>query len=84
MPRLLFFFLLGLVLYLILRKVIRKPDPKPGARREEVQTFRDPVCGVYVTPEDAVVGKLDGERLYFCSIECLEKYRKNLENTSKE
>lgn len=82
MPRLLFFFLLGLALYLLLRKVLRRPDPKPGVGREEVQTFQDPVCGVYVTQEDAVIGKIDGERLYFCSMECLEKYRENLENTS--
>ncbi len=84
MGRLLFFFLLGLALYLILRTVLRGPEKRTTTPREEVQTYRDPVCGVYVTPEDAVIGNLDGERIYFCSMECLEKYRRNLETAAKQ
>lgn len=37
------------------------------AKRESVvnplkytETFQDPVCGVYVSPEDATVGRLEG------------------------
>lgn len=51
---------------------------QPAAKGEE--TFRDPVCGVYVSGEDAVIGRYEGERLHFCSMECLEKYRERLEN----
>jgi YHS domain-containing protein len=50
----------------------------PEPVREE--TYRDPVCGVYVTEDDAVIGRLEGERLHFCSMTCLEKYRESLEH----
>ena len=46
----------------------------------EDETFQDPVCGVYVSPEDATVGRLEGEKLYFCSVACLEKYQERLNN----
>jgi YHS domain-containing protein len=45
-------------------------------------THRDPVCGIYVSEDDAVVGRLDGQRHYFCSMKCLEKYREQLDHTS--
>ena len=48
---------------------------QPGAAET---THRDPVCGVYVTEEDAVVGTLKGERHYFCSHSCLEKFQEQL------
>jgi YHS domain-containing protein len=44
-------------------------------------THRDPVCGMYVSEEDAVVGKLDDQRHYFCSMACLEKYREQLDHS---
>ncbi len=42
------------------------------------ETFQDPVCGVYVAADDAIVGRINEERLYFCSMNCLEKYREKL------
>jgi hypothetical protein len=33
---------------------------------------------MYVTEDDAVVGRLDDRKVYFCSMECLEKYRETL------
>jgi YHS domain-containing protein len=59
-----------------------------GRQREEVhplpprgeETHRDPVCGVYVAEQDAVVGRIDEQRYYFCSMSCLEKYREQLEH----
>jgi YHS domain-containing protein len=61
-----------------------------NARKQEEQTLpptgeethRDPVCGVYVADEDAVVGRIEGERVYFCSMACLEKYQQQLETKS--
>jgi YHS domain-containing protein len=44
------------------------------------EAFQDPVCGVYVSPADATVGVLEGEKLYFCSMHCLEKYQERLHN----
>lgn len=44
------------------------------------ETVQDPVCGIYVDREDAVVGVLEGKRLYFCSMDCLDKFRDQLEH----
>jgi YHS domain-containing protein len=44
-------------------------------------THCDPICGVYVSEEDAVIGTLDGHRHYFCSMNCLEKFREQLDHT---
>lgn len=80
---------IGLLLYIGYRIVIaltsaKKPLEKPGESRgyAGVETHRDPICGVYVSEEDAVVGKLDGQRHYFCSMKCLEKFREKLDHTS--
>lgn len=56
------------------------PLEPPEPPREE--TFQDPVCGVYVTEDDAVIGRHEGERIHFCSMACLEKYRQRLEDAS--
>ena len=48
--------------------------------QDAAETHRDPVCGMYVSEEDAVVGRLDGQRHYFCSLDCLEKYREQLDH----
>ncbi len=40
--------------------------------------MKDPVCGMYVSPEKAA-GKSEhqGETYYFCSVHCLHKFREN-------
>ncbi len=40
-----------------------------------VQMARDPVCGTFVIPEQAIVLTTGSQRLYFCSTECRDKYR---------
>lgn len=82
------FLVMGLLLYIGYRIVIslfsaKKPLPKQDDRiSPATETHRDPVCGVYVSEEDAVVGKLEGKRHYFCSMDCLEKFREQLDHTS--
>ncbi len=49
------------------------PPPRPPARGGE--TFRDPVCGTYVSPEVSVSALFEGQRVHFCSQECMERYR---------
>jgi YHS domain-containing protein len=56
------------------------PDAATGRDNAEV-THRDPVCGVYVSEDDAVIGTLDGHRHYFCSMACLERFREQLDHT---
>jgi len=45
-----------------------------------VQMLRDPVCGTFVVPGNAVALGAGGERLYFCSAECRDKYRSKSES----
>ena len=61
---------------------------KPAAvnqddKTDAAMTHLDPVCGMYVSEEDAVVGKLDDQRHYFCSLACLEKFREQLDHSQK-
>ena len=78
----------GLLLYVGYRIIIsltssKKPLSKPAASRDPgEETHRDPVCGVYVSEETAVIGRHDGQRHYFCSMNCLEKYREQLDHSS--
>lgn len=44
------------------------------------ETHKDPVCGVYVAKDDAVIGNLEGDRIYFCSMECLHKFQEQLQH----
>jgi YHS domain-containing protein len=83
MTKLLFFFLIGYCLYLVFRGAGKKsvrshPEDTPVG---EI-AHKDPVCGVYVTEDDAVIGRYEGERIYFCSMECLEKYQEQIEQKS--
>lgn len=75
----------GLLIYIGYRVVMalasgKKPEIKTSEQREAAATYRDPVCGVYVSEEDAVVGRLEGQRHYFCSMDCLEKFREQLDH----
>lgn len=77
----------GLLLYIGYRVVIsltaaKKPPTKPaGSRGTDSVTYRDPVCGVYISEEQAVIGNHNGQRHYFCSMNCLDKYREQLDHT---
>lgn len=42
------------------------------------QTFKDPVCGMDVTPETAFASaEHDGVKFYFCSQDCFTKFKAN-------
>ncbi|MGB9081888.1 MAG: hypothetical protein WCD00_11370 [Desulfuromonadaceae bacterium] len=80
--------IVGLILYIGYRILLsltsaKNPQTKPDKRHDPgVETHRDPVCGLYVSEETAVIGRHDGQRHYFCSMNCLEKYREQLDHTS--
>jgi YHS domain-containing protein len=74
--------LLGYVVFLIFKGRSGKREiPKESSGGGD-ETYQDPVCGVYVAEDDAVVGKLDGKRIHFCSMACLEKFQEQV--THKE
>jgi YHS domain-containing protein len=82
------FLVIGLLFYIGYRILIsltsaKKPLTKPAGNHDTgEETYRDPVCGLYVSEETAVIGRHDGQRHYFCSMECLEKYREQLDHSS--
>ena len=85
MIRLLIWLLLIYIGYRVIMALVTGKKTKAvnqGNTTEAAITHCDPVCGMYVSEEDAVVGKLDGQRHYFCSMNCLEKYREQLDHTS--
>jgi YHS domain-containing protein len=76
--RFLIYILIG---YLVYRMVRAKLAPVVEKEKESpaTETFQDPVCGVYVSESDAVVGSLEGKRYHFCSKDCLEQFEKSLQ-----
>lgn len=82
------FLVIGLLFYIGYRILIsltatEKKQAKFARDRDTgEETHLDPVCGVYVSEETAVIGRHDGVRHYFCSMNCLEKYREQLDHSS--
>ena len=73
------FLILLLIGYLVYRMVRGKAAPVIEKESTATETFLDPVCGVYVSETDAVVGNLEGKRYHFCSIGCLHEFEKSLQ-----
>lgn len=40
-----------------------------------VQMVRDPVCGIYIVPQRALVLQDGARQVFFCSANCRDKYR---------
>ncbi len=80
--------MIGLLLYIGYRIILtftsaKKPlRSSPRSPDHSEETFCDPICGVYVSEEQAVIGNHGGKRLHFCSMDCLEKYREQLDHIS--
>jgi YHS domain-containing protein len=79
MLRLLMWLVLGYVIFKIVKGFIASRQEPEQPAPTEAETFQDPVCGVYVAADDAVIGRVEGEKIHFCSMACLEKYRERLE-----
>jgi YHS domain-containing protein len=85
MIRLIIWLLLIYIGYRVIRHLCAPKENPPDideGRKEPETTYLDPVCGLYVSEEDAVLGSLDGKRHYFCSMNCLEKFREQLDHKS--
>lgn len=80
--RLLLWLILGYIGYRIIRGFLAGKDVAAPKPHKDTEAFQDPVCGVYVSAEDATVGRLEGEKIYFCSRECLDKYQEKLQGKS--
>ncbi len=78
------FLIWSLLLYIgyrIIKYLIygNKEVAAPSKERIE-ETVQDPVCKLFLAKEDAVVGTLEGKRHYFCSMDCLEKFREQIDD----
>lgn len=81
--RMLFWLVLIYVGYRIIKGFMdhKKLEQEPEAEAQPVNdTYKDPVCGVYIAKDDAVIGNLEGEKIYFCSMECLQKFQEQLQH----
>jgi Cu+-exporting ATPase len=47
-------------------------ESKTGSR---VELRKDPVCGVYVSPETRVRKSVSGEEYFFCSESCRDRFK---------
>lgn len=80
--RFLIWLILGYIGYRIIKGFLASRDVPPAKPIKDTEAFQDPVCGVYVSAEEATVGRLDGEKIYFCSRECLDRYQEKLQRKS--
>jgi len=49
--------------------------PRKPASIQGEDLVKDPYCGTYVPVSTASKVSINGEELYFCSNECIEKYK---------
>lgn len=77
--------LIGLLIYVLFKvtslairsfrtQSFEKPDQVPLSERKVSEMVRDPVCGLYITPNEALSVMDKGRTIHFCSAECRGKY----------
>ena len=71
--KILLFLILVRLLWRFARGVMQGYAPETGAR--SVGLVRDPVCGVFVVPSQALTAIADGQTKYFCSEKCRAEFR---------
>ncbi len=77
--------LIGLLIYVLVKVTFlairsfkaqsferRRQGPLPDRKVSEM--VRDPVCGVYIAPNEALSVVDKGRSIHFCSVECRQKY----------
>jgi len=52
-----------------------KPPPRTGPSGTVNEMVQDPVCKVYVPKNNALSLTVSGTTYYFCSRECMDKFR---------
>jgi len=79
MQRLLLGLALGLIGYLIFKKVAHslgrgKPASRAGGPQEPEELVQDPVCLTFIPRREALKGQKDGRDYFFCSEGCLKRF----------
>lgn len=81
--------LIGIIVVYLLYRFVKGDKLRQGSRKRDLppageDLVQDPVCHAYVPLSRACRTSIDGETRYFCSNECLERYRKeNIDNERK-
>lgn len=93
------FILLSILLTLLLRALLRlwagvmrgvrdgaPPRGRQGSQvpQRGVQMVRDPMCGTFLVPGNAVVLSSDKGREYFCSTDCRDAYLRRSRDSARE
>jgi len=80
MFRLLVVISLVLLLYFLVRKLVRgvTRPPLDGAAGDVKAMIQDPVCRVYIPKGTAVAQSIGGQTYYFCSVQCARTFQKQL------
>ena len=59
------------ILFRFIRSILEGAGVLPGgAQDKSVKLERDPVCGVFVVPSQALTSRSAGTTAYFCSEKC--------------
>ena len=72
--KILLFLIVVRLLWRFARGVMEGYAPERQAR--SVGLVRDPVCGVFVVPSQALTAVAEGETKYFCSEKCRAEFRR--------
>ena len=80
--RLILWAILGFLIYTIVKAFAQglrasAPPPRDGVRNGETME-RDPVCGKFITRDDAVAATARGRTHWFCSAGCRDEFLKNI------
>jgi uncharacterized protein len=82
--RLILFLILGIIVARAFWRLVdgivagvsgRPLDGSRDVAQHRVQMVRDPVCGTFILPDRALVLSVGGNRVFFCSDACRDKYR---------
>ena len=86
MTRIILILVLVMIVYFTVKSMFKAPKaPAPKMRKSPSKEpdlsdgsdmQKDPVCGTYVDPGEAVKMKTQGNTYFFCSEECREKFEK--------
>lgn len=76
MLRLLLYLIIIYAIFNLIKNTFRKPPEKDKAKTPEGEDMvLDPECNTYIPRNRAISGRVRGEKVYFCSEKCLERYR---------
>jgi YHS domain-containing protein len=81
MQRLLLGLALGVLVYLVFKKLGKSLGlgggaPRPRGGREAEELVQDPVCHTFIPRKEALKVQKDGKDYFFCSEGCLKRFRR--------